>query len=180
MATSIHIPHLLPHSISSTFAQLHPSVKTVSDSRNNFYQMEKKNNFYKISPRHRQPNCKSTSHNRPKPIQAPRPDVDCLQSAWSYFQGEEAYRFASIFLAGIATTWLTLPPLNPEQTHGPRNRHGILQSSLNVSASWPKDWTLNLNPVKREYLSTVNTPPPILSLTPSPPINRLTLRQFHH
>ncbi len=33
------------------------------------------------------------------------------------------------------------------------NRQGIPQSSLNVSASWSKDWELDLDPKKREELS---------------------------
>ncbi len=33
-----------------------------------------------------------------------------------------------------------------------RNRHGILQNFLNVSASWSKDWELDLNPTKSDQL----------------------------
>ncbi len=35
----------------------------------------------------------------------------------------------------------------------PRNRHDILQNSLNINASWSKDWELDLNPTKSEHLS---------------------------
>ncbi len=33
----------------------------------------------------------------------------------------------------------------------PRNRHDILQNSLNSSAIWSKDWELDLNPTKMDY-----------------------------
>ncbi len=33
-----------------------------------------------------------------------------------------------------------------------RNRHDILQNSLNISASWSKDWELDINPTKSEHL----------------------------
>ncbi len=34
----------------------------------------------------------------------------------------------------------------------PRNRHDILQNSPNISASWSRDWELDLNPTKGEKL----------------------------
>ncbi len=37
------------------------------------------------------------------------------------------------------------------------NRHEILQGSLNVGASWPKDWELDLNPTKSEHLPIGNS-----------------------
>ncbi len=40
----------------------------------------------------------------------------------------------------------------------PRNRHDILQSPLNVSATWPKDWELDLNPTKSEQVSIADSP----------------------
>ncbi len=40
----------------------------------------------------------------------------------------------------------------------PRNRHDILQSSLNVSANWSKDWELDLNPTKSKHLPIGNSP----------------------
>ncbi len=39
-----------------------------------------------------------------------------------------------------------------------RNRHDILQNSLNVSAIWSRDWQLDLNPTKSEHLPTGNSP----------------------
>ncbi len=39
----------------------------------------------------------------------------------------------------------------------PRNRHDILQNSLNSSASWSKDWELDLNPTKSEHLPIGNS-----------------------
>ncbi len=39
-----------------------------------------------------------------------------------------------------------------------QNRHGILQNSLNVSASWSKVWELELNPTKSEHLPIGNSP----------------------
>ncbi len=41
--------------------------------------------------------------------------------------------------------------------NSPRNRHDILQNSLNSSASWSKDWELNLNPTKSEHLPISNS-----------------------
>ncbi len=38
-----------------------------------------------------------------------------------------------------------------------RNRHDILQNSLNINASWSKDWELDLNPTKSEHLSIGNS-----------------------
>ncbi len=43
----------------------------------------------------------------------------------------------------------------------PRNRHNILQNSLNVSASWSKDWELDLNPTKNEHLPFRPLHPPV-------------------
>ncbi len=40
----------------------------------------------------------------------------------------------------------------------PRNRHDILQNPLNSSASWSKDWELDLNPTKSEHLSIDSSP----------------------
>ncbi len=34
----------------------------------------------------------------------------------------------------------------------PQNRHDILLNSLSISASWFKDWELDLNPTKSEHL----------------------------
>ncbi len=39
-----------------------------------------------------------------------------------------------------------------------RNCHNILQNDLNVSASWPKDWGLDLNPTKNEHFPIGNFP----------------------
>ncbi len=50
----------------------------------------------------------------------------------------------------------------------PRNRHDILQNSLNSSASGSKHWELDLNPTKREHPPIGNST--ISSLTPSRPI----------
>ncbi len=38
-----------------------------------------------------------------------------------------------------------------------RNRHDILQNSLNSSTSWSKDWELDLNPTKSEHLPIGNS-----------------------
>ncbi len=40
----------------------------------------------------------------------------------------------------------------------PRNRHDILQNSLNISASRSKDWELDLNPTNNEHLPIDNSP----------------------
>ncbi len=40
----------------------------------------------------------------------------------------------------------------------PRNCHNILQNFLNISASWPKNWELDLNPTKSEHLPVDNSP----------------------
>ncbi len=40
----------------------------------------------------------------------------------------------------------------------PRNRHYILQSSLNNNTSWSKDWELDFNPTKSEHLPIGNSP----------------------
>ncbi len=40
----------------------------------------------------------------------------------------------------------------------PRNRHGILHNSLNISAGWSRDWELDLNPTKSEHLPIGNSP----------------------
>ncbi len=53
-----------------------------------------------------------------------------------------------------------------------RNRHDIPQNSLNISASWSKDWELDLNPTKGEHT------PPISSLTPSRPITHPKPRPY--
>ncbi len=41
----------------------------------------------------------------------------------------------------------------------PRNRHDILQNSLNISTSWSRDWELDLNLTKNEHLPIGNPPP---------------------
>ncbi len=38
-----------------------------------------------------------------------------------------------------------------------KDRHDILQNSLTSSASWSKDWELDLNPTKSEHLSIGNS-----------------------
>ncbi len=40
----------------------------------------------------------------------------------------------------------------------PRNRHYILQNSLNISVSLSRDWELDLNPIKSEHLLIGNPP----------------------
>ncbi len=40
----------------------------------------------------------------------------------------------------------------------PLSRHDIHQSSLNISASWSRDWELDLNPTKSEHLPIGNSP----------------------
>ncbi len=58
----------------------------------------------------------------------------------------------------------------------PRNRHNILQNSLNVSASWSKDWELDLNPTKREHLPIGNSIHFVLYTLPSYyPLNTQTI-----
>ncbi len=57
-----------------------------------------------------------------------------------------------------------------------RNRHDILQNSLNSSASWSKDWELDLNPTKNEHLPIGTSP--ILSLTRSRSITHPTSRPY--
>ncbi len=52
----------------------------------------------------------------------------------------------------------------------PQSRHDILQISLNISASWSKDWELGLNPAKSEHLPVCH----------SLPITHPTLRQSQH
>ncbi len=42
-----------------------------------------------------------------------------------------------------------------------RNRRDILQNSLNISASWSRDWKLDLNPTNSEHLAISNNPPPL-------------------
>ncbi len=39
-----------------------------------------------------------------------------------------------------------------------RNRHYILQNSLNISVSWSKDWEQDLHPTKSEHLPIGNSP----------------------
>ncbi len=46
----------------------------------------------------------------------------------------------------------------------PRNRHDILQNSLNNSASWSKDWELDLNHTKSEHLP-IGNPSHFVTLT---------------
>ncbi len=47
--------------------------------------------------------------------------------------------------------------VNDVKRIAPRNRHDILQNSLNSSASWSKDWELDLNPTKSEHLPIGNS-----------------------
>ncbi len=56
----------------------------------------------------------------------------------------------------------------------PRNRHDILQNSLNKSASWSKDWELDLNPTKSEHLPIGNSSNFVTYTLPSsnPPNNQ--------
>ncbi len=42
----------------------------------------------------------------------------------------------------------------------PRNRHDILQNSLNIRASRSRFWELDPNPTKSEHLPIGNPPPP--------------------
>ncbi len=49
----------------------------------------------------------------------------------------------------------------------PRNRHNILQNSLNISASWSRDWELDLNTTKSEHLPIVNSPHFVTCTLPS-------------
>ncbi len=55
----------------------------------------------------------------------------------------------------------------------PRNCHDILQNSLNISASWSKDWELGL---KSEHLPICNSLPHVVSYT-LPPHNPPNTRQ---
>ncbi len=50
----------------------------------------------------------------------------------------------------------------------PRNRHDILLNSLNIHASWSRNWDLDLTPPKASTFPLVT--PPISSLTPPPPV----------
>ncbi len=49
----------------------------------------------------------------------------------------------------------------------PRDRHDILQSPLNVSSNWSKDWELDLNPTKSELLAIGYSPHFIIYTFPS-------------
>ncbi len=49
----------------------------------------------------------------------------------------------------------------------PLNRHDILQNSLNSSASWSKDWELDLNHTKSEHFSIGNSPHLVIYTLPS-------------
>ncbi len=49
--------------------------------------------------------------------------------------------------------------------YAPRNRHDILQNSLNISASWPRG--RDLNPTKSEYLPIGNSPHFVTCTLPS-------------
>ncbi len=40
----------------------------------------------------------------------------------------------------------------------PRNRYDILQNSLNISASWSRNWELDLNSTKSEHVPIGNSP----------------------
>ncbi len=62
----------------------------------------------------------------------------------------------------------SLPYVDDVKLIAPRNRHDILQNSLNISASWSRDWELDIIPTTREHLHIGNSP--ISSLTPSRPI----------
>ncbi len=58
----------------------------------------------------------------------------------------------------------------------PRNHHDILQNSLNSSASWSKDWELELNPTKSEHLPIGNSSRFVIYTLPSSnPPNTQTL-----
>ncbi len=48
-----------------------------------------------------------------------------------------------------------------------RNRHDILQNSLNSSARWSKDWELDLNPTKSEHLHIGSSPHFVTNTLPS-------------
>ncbi len=56
-------------------------------------------------------------------------------------------------------------PITQTQHH--RNRHKILESSLNVSAWWSKDWALDLNLTKSAHLSIGNWPRSVTCTLPS-------------
>ncbi len=47
------------------------------------------------------------------------------------------------------------------------HRHEILQSFLNVSASWFKDWELDLNPARSEHIPIGNSPHSVTYALPS-------------
>ncbi len=49
----------------------------------------------------------------------------------------------------------------------PRYHHDILKNSLSISASWSKDWELDLNPNKSEHLPIGNSPQFVTSTLPS-------------
>ncbi len=58
----------------------------------------------------------------------------------------------------------------------PRNRHDILQNSLNISAIWSRDWKLNLNPTKSEHLPIGNSSHSVTyTLPPHNPPNTQTI-----
>ncbi len=58
----------------------------------------------------------------------------------------------------------------------PLNCHDILQNSRNSSASWSKDWELDLNHTKSEHLSIGNSPHFVAYTLPSSnPPNTQTL-----
>ncbi len=58
----------------------------------------------------------------------------------------------------------------------PRNRHYILQNSLNSSSSWSKVWELDLNPTNSEHLPIDNSSQFVTNTLPSStPPNTQTL-----
>ncbi len=60
-----------------------------------------------------------------------------------------------------------------------RNRHDIVQNSLNISARWSRDWELDLNPTKSEHLPIGNSPHFVTYTLPSHnPPNTQTIPRF--
>ncbi len=74
-------------------------------------------------------------HSRSKPIQAHWPDVCCLQSAWSYFQREDACSFIRIFIIDVAAAQFSPPTLNPDQP--PRGRRIDYKMARLRECGWP-------------------------------------------
>ncbi len=58
----------------------------------------------------------------------------------------------------------------------PLNRHDILQTSLNISTSWSRDWELDLNTTKSEHLPIGSSPNSLTyTLPPHNPPNTQTI-----